>query len=204
MRPFKPFCGTVSNAQLFTLPPIIRMIAPGVVTTQLSFLAPASSSATFVAGSSLKRPATAQPPEPPPTTMKSTSSMICLLLKTKCWLCYCSLNSRQEAQQLLQSRDLRAIGRVEIAQAIEFRAIEYRLHLAQGVKAPLAVIGATAGGADAAHRLVRLHEMKQAVVDGDAAGHRARQYLVPRHLVLAEPVQRQRPVAAVDVVDRFR
>src|ERR1700748_2626173 len=75
MRPFSPFCGTVSNAQLLTLPEIIRIIAPGVVTTQLSFLPPASSSATDVRGSSDSRPATAQPPEPAPTTTKSNSSL---------------------------------------------------------------------------------------------------------------------------------
>src|SRR5580698_6319623 len=72
MRPLRPFCGTVSNAQLLSLPEIIRIIAPGVVTTQLSSLPPASSSATDVAGSSESRLATAQPPEPPPTTTKST------------------------------------------------------------------------------------------------------------------------------------
>src|ERR1043166_6030231 len=75
MRPFSPFCGTVSNAQLFSLLEIIRMIAPGVVTTQLSFLPPASSSATDVPASSERRPATAQPPEPPPTTTKSNVSL---------------------------------------------------------------------------------------------------------------------------------
>src|SRR5438045_4008855 len=102
MRPFRPFCGTVSNAQLFTLPPIIRMIAPGVVTTQLSFLAPASSRQTLVAGS-YARPA---------------------------------------------------------------------------------------AEADAAHRLVRLHEMEQAVVDGDAARDGAGQHFIARNVILAEPVQR--------------
>src|SRR6202008_2758652 len=75
MRPFSPFCGTVSNAQLLILPEIIRMIAPGVVTTQLSFLPPASSSATDVPASSVSLPATAQPPEPPPTTTKSNVSL---------------------------------------------------------------------------------------------------------------------------------
>ena len=49
--------------------------ANGVVTTQLSFLPPASSSATEVCGSSDSRPATAQPPEPPPTTTKSYVSV---------------------------------------------------------------------------------------------------------------------------------
>src|ERR1700720_2222591 len=87
MRPFRPACRTVSNAQLLTLPEIIRIIAPGVVTTQLSSLPPASSSATEVAGSSERRLATAQPPEPPPTTTKSTLSIVpvppCLLLATR-------------------------------------------------------------------------------------------------------------------------
>ena len=41
-------------------------IAPGVVTTQLSQVPPASSSATVVPASSDSRPATAQPPEPAP------------------------------------------------------------------------------------------------------------------------------------------
>src|ERR1700690_4609344 len=71
MRPLRPACGTVSNAQLLTLPETIRISAPGVVTTQLSSLPPASSSATEVRGSSERRLATAQPPEPPPTTTKS-------------------------------------------------------------------------------------------------------------------------------------
>ena len=47
----------------------------GVVTTQFSFLPPASSTATDVWGSSESRPATAQPPEPPPTTTKSNVSV---------------------------------------------------------------------------------------------------------------------------------
>src|ERR1700732_36707 len=75
MRPLRPACGTVSNAQLLTLPATIRISAPGVVTTQLSSLPPASSSATEVAGSSERRLATAQPPERPPTTTKSTLSI---------------------------------------------------------------------------------------------------------------------------------
>src|SRR3954471_1127144 len=71
MRPLRPFCGTVLKAQLLTLPATISTSANGVVTTQLSFLPPASSTATEVCGSSDSRPATAQPPEPPPTTTKS-------------------------------------------------------------------------------------------------------------------------------------
>src|SRR6266478_2625505 len=78
MRPLRPACGTVSNAQLLTLPPIIRIIAPGVVTTQLSSLPPASSSATDMLGSSESRLATAQPPEPPPTTTKSDVPVTCI------------------------------------------------------------------------------------------------------------------------------
>src|ERR1700712_1448679 len=75
MRPLRPFCGTVLKAQLLTLPATISTSANGVVTTQLSFLPPASSSATEVCGSSDSRPATAQPPEPPPTTTKSYVSV---------------------------------------------------------------------------------------------------------------------------------
>ena len=75
MRPLRPFCGTVLKAQLLTLPATISTSANGVVTTQLSFLPPASSSATDVAGSSESRPATVQPPEPPPTTTKSNVSV---------------------------------------------------------------------------------------------------------------------------------
>jgi hypothetical protein len=60
---------------LLSLPEIIRIIAPGVVTTQLSSLPPASSSAADVPGSSESRLATAQPPEPPPTTTKSNVSV---------------------------------------------------------------------------------------------------------------------------------
>ena len=48
MRPLRPFCGTVLKAQLLTLPATISTSANGVVTTQLSFLPPASSSATDV------------------------------------------------------------------------------------------------------------------------------------------------------------
>src|ERR1700689_4145174 len=75
MRPLRPFCGTVLKAQLLTLPATISTSANGVVTTQLSFLPPASSTATEVSGSSDNRPATAQPPEPPPTTTKSNVSV---------------------------------------------------------------------------------------------------------------------------------
>src|SRR5438128_8467598 len=75
MRPLRPFCGTVLKAQLLTLPATISTSANGVVTTQLSFLPPASSSATEVWGSSESRPATVQPPEPPPTTTKSNVSV---------------------------------------------------------------------------------------------------------------------------------
>src|SRR6266478_9609162 len=75
MRPLRPFCGTVLKAQLLTFPATISTSANGVVTTQLSFLPPASSSATDVFGSSDSRPATVQPPEPPPTTTKSNVSV---------------------------------------------------------------------------------------------------------------------------------
>src|SRR5665213_3859085 len=75
MRPLRPACGTVLKAQLLTLPATISTSANGVVTTQLSFLPPASSTATEVLGSSDSRPATAQPPEPPPTTTKSNVSV---------------------------------------------------------------------------------------------------------------------------------
>src|SRR5580765_5359150 len=75
MRPLSPACGTVLKAQLLTLPATISTSANGVVTTQLSFLPPVSSTATEVCGSSDSRPATAQPPEPPPTTTKSYVSV---------------------------------------------------------------------------------------------------------------------------------
>src|SRR5664279_600152 len=75
MRPLRPACGTVLKAQLLTLPATISTSANGVVTIQLSFLPPASSTATEVLGSSESRPATAQPPEPPPTTTKSYVSV---------------------------------------------------------------------------------------------------------------------------------
>src|SRR6476660_1318666 len=78
MRPLRPFCGTVLKAQLLTLPATISTSANGVVTTQLSFLPPASSTATEVCGSSDSRPATVQPPEPPPTTTKSYVSVTCI------------------------------------------------------------------------------------------------------------------------------
>src|ERR1700753_2191201 len=73
MRPFNPFCGTVSKAQLAAA---YGSASPnGVVIRQLSLVPPASSSATDVAASSDSRPATAQPPEPAPTTTKSYSSL---------------------------------------------------------------------------------------------------------------------------------
>src|SRR6266568_5996360 len=75
MRPLRPACGTVLKAQLLTLPATIRTSANGVVTTQLSFRPPASSSVTDVLGSSDNLPATAQPPEPAPTTTKSNVSV---------------------------------------------------------------------------------------------------------------------------------
>src|SRR3954463_4880312 len=75
MRPLRPGCGNVSSGQLLTLPPTISTSATGVVTTQLSFLPPASSSATEVPGSSDRRLANAQPPEPPPTTTQSNVSV---------------------------------------------------------------------------------------------------------------------------------
>src|SRR5450631_363187 len=75
MRPLSPACGTVLKAQLLTLPATISTSAKGVVTIQLSFLPPASSTATEVFGSSESLPATAQPPEPPPTTTKSNVSV---------------------------------------------------------------------------------------------------------------------------------
>src|SRR5436305_7174943 len=75
MRPLRPACGTVLKAQLLTLPATISTSANGVVTIQLSFLPPASSTATEVWGSSESRPATVQPPEPPPTTTKSNVSV---------------------------------------------------------------------------------------------------------------------------------
>src|ERR1700738_4585254 len=91
MRPLRPFCGTVLKAQLLTLPATISTSAKGVVTTQLSFLPPASSSATEVWGSSESRPATAQPPEPPPTTTKSKPSVMRIpkslfVIVMPCWL----------------------------------------------------------------------------------------------------------------------
>src|SRR3982074_1993478 len=75
MRPLRPACGTVLKAQLLTLPATISTSANGVVTTQLLFLPPASSSATEVCGSSESRPATVQPPQPPPTPTKSYVSV---------------------------------------------------------------------------------------------------------------------------------
>src|SRR5438270_12911653 len=85
MRPLRPACGTVLKAQLLTLPATIRISAPGVVTTQLSSVPPASKSATEVAGSSERRLATAQPPEPPPTTTKSKLSMLRPLPLAQFW-----------------------------------------------------------------------------------------------------------------------
>src|SRR5664279_299216 len=87
MRPLRPACGTVLKAQLLTLPATISTSANGVVTIQLSFLPPASSTATEVLGSSESRPATAQPPEPPPTTTKSNVSVTRVSPSTAvyCW-----------------------------------------------------------------------------------------------------------------------
>src|SRR5580692_8182352 len=204
------------------------MIAPGVVTTQLWFFPPASSSATEVFGSSDSLPATAQPPEPAPTTTKSNVSVTRITSEVsffshhsgRCEAANPEISRfrvrafherremtrpalRHEPQQLLQPCDFSAVGRIEIGQSIERRAIKHRLELAQRPKAPFAVIGAGAGGANAAHRLVDLGEVKQAVVDGDAAGDGAREHIVARGVVLAEPVQRQRPVVLVDIADRL-
>ncbi|MNT40771.1 hypothetical protein D3C72_1771040 [compost metagenome] len=63
------------------------------------------------------------------------------------------------------------------------------------------MIGAVAACAHTAEGHVFLAEVPQAVVDRDAAGDRPRQHLVAVAAVLAEPVQRQRPVVAVDVAD---
>src|SRR5712675_98015 len=94
MRPLRPACGTVSKAQLLTLPATISTSAPGVVTTQLSFLPPASSSATEVLGSSESRPATVLPPEPPPTTTKSNVSVTCVS-PSLCFLFFISEMARR-------------------------------------------------------------------------------------------------------------
>src|SRR3984957_13433288 len=109
MRPLRPACGTVSKAQLLTLPEIIRIMAPGVVTTQLSSLPPASSNATDVLGSSDSRLATAQPPEPPPTTTKSNVSVICVspeILLFTCVIPGCSKGPDPEVRACLTHRDL--------------------------------------------------------------------------------------------------
>src|ERR1700676_5167182 len=165
MRPLRPFCGTVSKAQLLSLLGTIKASAPGAVTTQLSPVPPASSSATDVRGSSESRPATVQPPEPPPTTTKSNVSVTRVppivnsslraqrsnpSVRAKSMDCVAALattvsRSRQEPQQFLQPRDLRAIGRIEIGEPVEWRAIEYRLLLGQRPKSPFAVIGPGAG-----------------------------------------------------------
>src|ERR1700689_4766732 len=175
MRPLRPACGTVSNAQLLTLPETIRISAPGVVTTQLSSVPPASSSATEVAGSSESRLATAHPPEPPPTTTKSKVSvtrpspsfLFCSSFRDgpqdqtrnleilRCATAHHSshfvrpgmtaFELRHKPQQFLQPRNLGAVGRIEIGQPVERRAIEYRLQFAQGPETPFAVIGAGAG-----------------------------------------------------------
>src|SRR5262245_31652951 len=75
MRPLSPFWGRVLNDQLLTRPATISTSANGVVTTQLSFLPPASSSATEVFLSSDNRPASVLPPEPAPTITKSKVSL---------------------------------------------------------------------------------------------------------------------------------
>src|SRR5581483_1943427 len=103
MRPFSPFCGTVSNAQLLTLPATISTSAPGVVTTQLSQAPPASSSATDVAGSSDNRPATAQPPEPAPTMMKSNVSVTYVSPLSDCSLLH-SHHCEEQSDEAIQGR----------------------------------------------------------------------------------------------------
>src|SRR5262249_43785145 len=84
MRPLTSPGGKVLKAHLLTLPTTISTSANGVVTTQLSFLPPASSSATEVPASSDSLPATAQPPEPPPTTTKSNVSLMRVPLVVFC------------------------------------------------------------------------------------------------------------------------
>ena len=58
--------------------------------------------------------------------------------------------------------------------AAQPRLPQHRHRLAEGVEAGAAVVGAHAAGADAAERQVVRGEMQQRVVDGDAAGERAR------------------------------
>src|SRR6266436_8637564 len=134
-------------------------MANGVVTTQLSFLPPASSNATEVCGSSERRPATAQPPEPAPTTMKSNVSMTCVFPRFNRRHSGASPPGRANArptaprndgvlrhqpQHLLQPCDLAAVRRIEIGEPVERRTIEHRLELAQFTKTPFSVIGAGA------------------------------------------------------------
>src|ERR1700732_877721 len=97
MRPLRPACGTVSKAQLLSLPGTISTSAPGVVTTQLSPPPPASNSATEVPGSSESRPATAQPPEPPPTTTKSNVSVMRIPPHN---VCYCCATAEKQSMML--------------------------------------------------------------------------------------------------------
>src|SRR4051812_23581063 len=134
IRPFNPFCGTVSKAQLAAL--YGKASPNGVVIRQLSFRPPASSSATDVAASSDSRPANAQPPAPAPTTTKSNVSVTDVSPalssfrgdaehRTRNLEVPGSLRAperpplRHEPHQFLQPRDLAAIGRIEVGEAIE-------------------------------------------------------------------------------------
>src|SRR3546814_4863787 len=65
------------------------------------------------------------------------------------------------------------------------------------------MVVAHAAGADAAERQAGLGDVHHRVVDGDAAGDGAFEYLLDPRAIVVEHIQRQRPVVVVDPGDGF-
>ena len=81
---------------------------------------------------------------------------------------------------------------------IETRLPEYRARVTEASKAMLAVIGAHAARTDAAEgQLLRQH-VREHVVDGDATGGGPCDELGLLARIVAEVVERERPLASVD------
>src|ERR1700750_247036 len=74
MRPLRPGCGTVSNAQLLSLPDTISASPAGGVTTPLSSLPPASRRAPHVS----RTPENPPPPAPPPEAPTNHDKIECI------------------------------------------------------------------------------------------------------------------------------
>ena len=96
-----------------------------------------------------------------------------------------------------------AVRRQQHRQQSQTALIVDGLLLAERTEPVLAVIGAVAALADAAERLRFLREMREAPVHGHPARERTVQHAITVCRILAEPVQRERARAFVDVADRL-